>query len=153
MKKTGKILALLLIITTIFSSCSKEGEEVDDAIQSEFTVSVGLLGGYSKYISLYTNAAYEHETPAAFRPLKSGSVVQLEVKVAQNSYGSGALLCMRKNGTNTSLSIDIPAGETGYFVVNDNVPVEKSDEINLFLDATENSSSQLLQFTARVVTE
>lgn len=141
------------MVTTIFSSCSKEEDGVDDAIQSEFTVSVSLLGGYSKYISLYTNAAYEHETPAAFRPLKSGSIVQLEVKVARNSYNSGALLCVRKNGSNTSLLIDIPAGETGYFVVNENVPIEKSDEINLYLDATNNSDSQLLEFTARVVTE
>ena len=75
----------------------------------------------------------------------------MEIKVAQNSYIPDALLCVRKNCSNSNLSINIPAGETRYFEVSKAAPVETTDEIYLHLNASENSSSRLLEFTARVV--
>ena len=135
-----KIVVTFLLIF-LLTNCSKD-EDTRSTV-TEYTVWIGLMGGYTKYLSVFNNGVFEDESSAAFVPLKDCKINELKIKVTKNDLNSDAQLIMRKNGTSTTMSIRIPQGQTGYFSNSDVVSLKATDEIDLFLDTSSSSGGEI----------
>lgn len=149
MKHLNNVLIAIFLFSLTLSSCTED----DDLTRiQDYNVSIVFLGGYSKFISIYTNAPSANESAVAFTPVENSTVKELMVKVTRNALTSSARIVLRKNGGDTPLVVEIPKGETGYFSSTNAEDVITSDEINLFIDATD-SQERVIDCTVRVVLE
>jgi hypothetical protein len=110
---------------------------------TEYTISLGLMAGNPFYRSLFSEFAHVNENYVSFKPIDSGTIVGFEIKVHSNGLNSSSFFCVRKNGTNTNLSITIPKGGVGYYTISEILQIEKDDELNLFIDTSGSQSGEI----------
>jgi hypothetical protein len=74
----------------------------------------------------------------------SGKAKKLKVRVHANSLDASTIVIVRKNETDTSLTVTIPSGSTGLFE-NNTVEVEyaEGDRIDFVIDATSSTSGEM----------
>lgn len=150
MKRFSMIYIMPFLVAILLTSCDKDDSVI---IETEYSVGAGSSGGLRTYISIYTGTLTNVEELVAFAPLKDCTIKKLEIKVARNSLSADSQLTLRKNNSDTELSINIPKEEKGYFIDDSMVLLDQEDEINLFLDTSGSLQSGNIQITIRVVLE
>lgn len=144
------LLWILLLVFTV-TACNNEDDDLSIVSNGEYNVGLTIMGGYSRYVSLYTGANSGNESSVAFKPLQAGTVIEMEIKVTKNTLAENGKVVLRKNGSDAIVQ-DIDGGTTGYLISADSVPLTSDDEINLFIDASSLEQGEL-ELTIRVVVE
>lgn len=141
----------ILLLAFTVTACNDDNDDLSVVSNGEYNVGLSILGGYSRYVSIYTGANSGNESSVAFKPQKDGVVKEMEIKVSKNTLSENGKVVLRKNGSDAIVQ-DIGSGTTGYLVSANSVPLNPDDEINLFIDASNREQGEL-ELTIRVVVE
>jgi hypothetical protein len=141
MKKIVFLLffGILIIAFICMAGCSPDDSGGNGADGDAFTGStLFFIEGYASqpdviYINLSGFSRLD-ESEVMFPMLRAGTIKSFTFKATNNTAEVDCIVTLRKNGTDTDISITIPAGTTGVYTDADTVSFLASDELSIETD-------------------